>query len=310
MVAEDTTYGLAGRFPIVRCRRCGLVYTNPRPTRSASAAFYPATYRPHVDHHEKTNPLGVLARRLAFASSSPELLGRLYNSLAYRAFRAAPHARPRVLDVGCGVGDYLRVWRALGWEVEGLEPDEQAAKIAERRLGAPIHQAFVEEVQLAPQCYDLVTCCHTLEHFHAPIQALDNIKSALRVGGWLLVMVPNFAATSRLLLGKRWLGLEVPRHLYHFEPNTLRALLESAGYTDIYVGGSAHPGVLLQHIARALGGRIEPKSVRALAMALALANWPLAALRRADFLWATAQRAANRAEDRHRVREHPLSAHG
>ena len=287
MRAVDTTYGVHGTFNVVRCRHCGLVYTDPRPTREAIGIFYPTDYRPHsVDSREHQNPLGQLARRVAFSGKSTRL-GQLYNHLAFRAFAPGGEGR-RVLDVGCGVGAYLDVWRSLGWEIEGLEPDEDAARVAEERLNVTIHRGFAEEADLPLERYDLITFSHTLEHFHAPTDALRHLRTSLIPGGRVLIMVPNFSAWLRRLTGSRWLGLEVPRHLYHFEPKTLAAILDVAGYHDIRVAGSAHPGVLLKHLQNLLGGRLDPKGAWGLSGALALLRLPQAMLRRTDLLWATA----------------------
>lgn len=220
--------------------------------------------------------------------NSPRLLGDLYNRLAFRAFCrvAGPHSR--VLDVGCGVGSYLKAWQQLGWAVEGLEVDEKAAQIAAAHLDATIQRGRAEDAPLPVGRYDVITLCHTLEHFHSPTTALRNLRPSLKPAGRLLIMVPNFASMLRLVFGRDWLGLEVPRHLFHFEPVSLAAVLAASGYEDIRVRGSAHAGVLVKHIAQVSESAVEPKSLGTVTAMLSLLQLPTAVLRRADMLWATA----------------------
>lgn len=282
LVASDLRYGVPGEFPIVRCRGCGLVYTNPRPTPRALARYYPDRYEPHTGIPQHASRAGATVRSLAF-HHLPGALGNvaawLYNTLAYRAL---VRGRGRVLDIGCGTGDFLAVWRELGWEVEGIEPSAVAAEAARTRLAAPVHVGFVEDAPLADAAFDLVTMSHSLEHVRSPRAVLRRVRRALAPGGRLLAIVPNFAAWDRRAFGARWHGLEVPRHLYHFEPATLRALLEAEDFTVEQLGGSAHA----DGVMRDLGRTRRTLAARALGIALL----PVAAVRRSSSLWVIARR--------------------
>ena len=116
---EDWRYCLPGRFGVVRCTRCGLVYTSPRPTPEAIGQFYPSTYLPHAIPTASHRPLLHTLRQLVFGgrkSVATGLLGFIHNSVTFRGLVWKESASPRVLDIGCGVGEYLGVWQALGWE--------------------------------------------------------------------------------------------------------------------------------------------------------------------------------------------------
>jgi SAM-dependent methyltransferase len=291
--AGDTLHHGPGTFSVVRCRGCGLVYVSPRPTPDELPRYYPGdAYEPHQEAYEGA-PGGRAdaIRRWLFAPHPGGLrrrLARAHNVLSHRVFVA--DAPGRVLDVGCGTGGYLRTWQRLGWRVEGVEPVAAAAARAAATLGAPVHVGSIDDVVLPDRAYDHVTMCHSLEHVPAPRRALARLWRALRPAGKPLVMVPNFASWERALLGPRWLGLEVPRHLYHFEPGTLRALLSRAGFEPIQIGGTANPGTLLRHLHAGLGrapAATAPRAVRTLLMATLL---PAALLRRSKALWAIADR--------------------
>ncbi len=292
MIATDFRYGLDGEFPVVRCRGCGLVYLNPRPSPSALGRYYPAHYQPHrVDVRQHHNPVAAALRSLAFRRL-PGSLGAasawLYNSLAFRAF-LRDVTPGRVLDVGCGPGDYLAVWQQLGWHVEGVEPNPEVARRAAERLGARVHAGFIEEVSLPDGGYDVITMSHSLEHVPSPRTVLGILRAALARNGRLVLMVPNFAAWDRRVFGATWYGLEVPRHLYHFEPATITALLEAVGFEVEQLGGSSQPDVVIRNLRRTFGRDPERPSTMWQRAAIGGALLPMAVLRCSTSLWVVAR---------------------
>ena len=294
MWAEDTRYGVPGRFRVVRCRVCELVYVNPRPAAESLGRYYPAEYMPHKQRPQHASGIGARARDLVFGAlgAAGEPLRWLYNTLAFRAF-AARSPGGRVLDVGCGPGDYLRAWQGLGWEVEGLEPNAAVAERASRELGAKVHIGFVEDVALSPERFDVVSMSHSLEHMRSPRAVLRQLHASLVPGGRLIAMVPNFAAWDRKVFGAMWYGLEVPRHLYQFEPRTLRAMLESCGFSVLQLGGSAHPHGVVANAARVVTGEFRTELPRVANAAMTALLLPAAALRRSTSLWVVARKPAD-----------------
>jgi SAM-dependent methyltransferase len=291
-LATDFRYSLPGQFPIVRCRGCGLVRTNPRPTAASIGFYYPSTYSAHRSPSERTSYRSSgLLRRLVVGERSTwrsRLVATLYNCVAYRALIAGPPGR--VLDVGCGPGDYLAVWKSFGWAVEGIEPSAEVAAAAAGRIAASVQVGLIEDVALTEQRFDLVTMCHSLEHVRSPRLALRKIRRALAPGGRLLLMLPNFAAWERRVFGHDWYAMEVPRHLFHFEPKTLRALLEAEGFEVERLAGSAHPDVTLRSLRRRLGATDPERAVGPLARGLGtLLLLAPALFRRSSSLWCLAK---------------------
>ena len=292
--ARDTLYDIPGTFPVVRCTRCRLVYVNPRPTADAIWAYYPSTqYVAHQPNRkDEGHAIGNMARRLMFsgkASGFRATLTRVHNTLSYRMFLPSP-APGKVLDIGCGTGGYLAQWKKLGWTVEGLEPTPHVAAIARERLGATIHEGVIETAKLPEGHYDVITMCHSLEHTYSPRTALLRAFRALKPGGHILIMVPNFAAWERAAFGANWLALEVPRHLFHFEPPVLRRALRDTGFVGVQVGGSAMADGTIRHIRRALGLGRDGAAPFPIRLALTLAMTPSAFLQGSKSLWAIARR--------------------
>ena len=207
MLAKDVNHGTPGRFTLTRCRACGLVYLNPRPSSSEIGRYYPATYGEHA--------AGTLPNSFSIAES--EIVTR---------YVPGPG---NILDIGCAAGYFLRTMRERGWEVSGVEPDADAAARAGSVQGAVVKQGSLEPGQFASGGFDAITLWSVLEHLHDPLGTLRIAAELLKPGGYVFVGVPNFASIERLLFRGTWFGLDVPRHLYHFTPTTLARLLSKAG---------------------------------------------------------------------------------
>ncbi|MHB9091376.1 MAG: class I SAM-dependent methyltransferase, partial [Chloroflexota bacterium] len=153
---------------------------------------------------------------------------------------AAAHdlAEPRLLDVGCGAGLFLRQAQTAGWQARGIEPSASAVAYARGRFGLEIHLGTLADAPLAGETFDIITLWHVLEHTPDPVATLRQGAGLLAPGGMLLVAVPNFGSLEALLFGRRWYSLDAPRHLYDFVPATLEALLAKAGLAVEHVAHS------------------------------------------------------------------------
>jgi SAM-dependent methyltransferase len=139
----------------------------------------------------------------------------------------------RLLDVGAGTGEYLARMAKLGWEVWGLEPTLSLARVAAARPAIPAGRIEAKAIECATyedSIFDAVALSHSLEHLHDPRSALRKIRRWLRPGGLLRVWIPNFATWERQLFGRYWAALDVPRHLFHFTPETISLMLTDTGY--------------------------------------------------------------------------------
>jgi SAM-dependent methyltransferase len=143
-----------------------------------------------------------------------------------------PHRGARLLDVGCGRGDYLVHARGLGWDVTGIELDLGAAELA-RGQGIQVVPRPLAEGGFASGWFDAVTMNHVIEHFHDPWAALGETLRILKPGGLLWISTPNIDSPLHRRFGQSWRGLEAPRHLVLFCRTALRNLLRDAGFTRI-----------------------------------------------------------------------------
>lgn len=249
------TEGLALRFAVVRCRRCGLAYTNPRPDPESIGRFYLPTYRPHRRaaklRHARTRPSSVLARWTGRAV--PERDGGLPRV-----------GRGRLLDFGCGGGGYMKRMADQGWQVTGLDAAVGAVRAVQEDLGLTALVGSLPHPDLAPASFDVVTMWHSLEHVHRPLDILREAYALLAPGGRLVVACPNIDSWAFRAFGPSWFALDLPRHLTHFTPPTLTAMLAAAGFRAGGVRMIRHSD-WVRSSARLAAGRGGGAWVRALA---------------------------------------------
>jgi SAM-dependent methyltransferase len=139
-----------------------------------------------------------------------------------------------LLDVGCGAGFFLRALDPARWERRGVEISRRSAAAAERHLGAG--HVFAGRFVDAPfdgPTFDVVTFWASLEHVADPRGDLVRARAILRDGGCVVVQVPNFASYQSRRYGADWFALDLPRHRAHFTPESLEALLRSAGFAVV-----------------------------------------------------------------------------
>ena len=137
--------------------------------------------------------------------------------------------RPTLLDVGCGSGSFLAAASRQGFEVFGMDRSAHAVHAA-RSAGIEVRQGAIGSSIWEGRRFDFVTMFHVLEHLPDPRMALKYAVSLLRPGGTLIIQVPNIHSIQARLFGKRWYGLDVPRHLIDFSPKALSHLLQEMGY--------------------------------------------------------------------------------
>lgn len=204
---------------LVRCTRCNLVYQNPRPTLAEMGTHYPPDYEPYADHVAQPKRNWLLQKAIQHGTNKR------------CRFVTRHKAAGRLLDVGCAMGGFLLGMRAQeGWTVAGVEVNQAVARAATARHDLDIFAGTLEEARYPDASFDAVTMWDVLEHLHDPFSSLKEIHRILRADGIVVIRVPNLASWDAKLFGSTWAGLDAPRHLYIFTPETLSALVEKAGF--------------------------------------------------------------------------------
>jgi SAM-dependent methyltransferase len=159
-----------------------------------------------------------------------------------------------MLEFGCAAGAYMCRLARDGWVVEGIEYSDDVAARA-RSLGFSVYAGSLESAPDPPEKYDMVVGWMVLEHLHDPILALRKLRSWTRPGGWLVVSVPNAGALEFRMFKDAWCALELPRHLWHFTPQTLSKVMQLGGWNI----ESVHHQRIMTDAWASLGNRLHDR---------------------------------------------------
>lgn len=244
-----------GEWTLHRCQGCGSGYLDPRPTPETIGLAY-RTYFTHRGAGQ--DPIGglrwqrrlrrVLAngyRNYRFgtderpASPLGVLVAMLFPSKKAVIEAEGRHLPPpapgaRLLDIGCGNGQFLEFAQRMGWQVVGVEPDPKAVEAARAR-GLDVRLGGVEVLEPQREQFEGITLSHVIEHVHDPRAVLRACHRLLKPGGWVWLESPNLDALGHRRYGASWRGLEPPRHLVLFNFESLCQALVSAGFANIEV---------------------------------------------------------------------------
>lgn len=240
LLAKDRLHELPGEFTVVRCRQCGLMRTNPRPSRDTVRFYYPQDYRPHL--RSKTP---VSTHAISVARSSWKNMIRQFLDMDTRK---APAIKPgSMLEIGCATGDYLQRMAASGWRVTGIEFSAAAAGIA-RGLGYPVYVGPVEDSPDPTEPYDLIVGWMVLEHFHNPVEVLRKLHRWTREGGKLTISTPDAGSMEFKIFRDAWYALQVPTHLFHYTRRTITNVLKDSGWRVDKIFWQNNPNNLLHSL--------------------------------------------------------------
>ena len=248
---------VGGWFSVVECPSCRLARTEPVPVNPGE--WYPQGYQQH------DAPDSVTASVVRRAISRSARARRRWAAKATgfvvpdAAYIWPVASGSHVLDVGAGNGTAVAALREAGLEAWGVEPSEAGFAAARSRgVGTVIHGTLEDALAtggIAASGWDVVRLYQVLEHVPDPVATLSVVRGLLAPGGRVVIGVPNFDSLARRLLGSAWDGLELPRHLTHFTPATLRAVLGRAGLRAQRVSTVALFGILPGSIDAATAGR-------------------------------------------------------
>lgn len=199
-------------FQILTCKSCGLGHTQPRPSIENIGSYYKS--ESYVSH----------------SSSNKGLINTVYNLVRTRTIKkklsllSSLTQGNDLLDIGSGTGHFLKAAQNCGFVVIGLEPDVDA-----RNFALSEHQLQLldsSELYTLNKKFDVITMWHVLEHVYELNKDLEQISNLLNDNGVFVVAVPNHSSFDAAYYGNFWAAYDVPRHLYHFTPDTIIPLVE------------------------------------------------------------------------------------
>ncbi|MGC8640248.1 MAG: class I SAM-dependent methyltransferase [Isosphaeraceae bacterium] len=254
--------GVAQINQIVRCNRCGLMYSNPR-TKAPD----------HVNLSRADpnfNPLTPGNWRIL----KEKIQVRDYDRTRKLLNNLRPE-RGKLLEVGCGLGYLLAAFRDDGWDVLGVEPYYQACRYAGAELGIEVKNAILETAEFPDESFDVVLLNHVIEHIEDPLGTLREVNRVLKPGGHFVIETPRYDTLSFKLLGRRERSINCGGHIYFFTTQTLKNLYEAAGFEQVdlrYTGRSLTMERMLWNVGVVSKSKTVQKALEVLSRKLGLSN--------------------------------------
>lgn len=200
---------------IQRCLNCRLVFLNPQPSPNQLTDFYEAQY------HKQKSGYGY--------KEDLQTLDPYYQK---KIERLSLYKGKKLLDIGTGSGQFLEAAERKDFIAQGIEVSKKALSQAKSR-GLLIKRGDFETLGIRDK-FDIITLFQVLEHFRDPLKAAKKIYRLLEPGGIVIIATPNQESSVARFFGKKWWGYR-PEHLFLFNPQTLRLLLQKAGFSQIEI---------------------------------------------------------------------------
>jgi 2-polyprenyl-3-methyl-5-hydroxy-6-metoxy-1,4-benzoquinol methylase len=207
-------------FPVFHCNICSARFTQDIPGETEIGAYYQS--EDYISHSD----------------TRKGLINKLYHLVRKRTLKGKRKlveqvrggVKGSVLDYGCGTGAFIHEMQLAGWKITGLEPDLRARELARKLNGSnifpPDYIASIPDEQ-----FDIITLWHVLEHVHRLHPTLKHLNRIMKKGGSIFIAVPNYTSEDAITYGPAWAAWDVPRHLYHFSPQSMKKLLTENGFT-------------------------------------------------------------------------------
>jgi 2-polyprenyl-3-methyl-5-hydroxy-6-metoxy-1,4-benzoquinol methylase len=211
-------------FGIYECASCGGWFTNPRPDSTEIGMYYSSV--DYISHNTRKNDLLTRVYRII----RNYRIGQKFNLI--RRYSDGK----KLLDIGCGTGEFIAYVKRKGWVTAGIEPGTSARQFA---TGFLKQEVWPEEYlsKIADSCYDVVTMWHVLEHVFNPPERIREIQRILKPGGFAIIAVPNRSSWDAIHYGAEWAAYDLPRHLIHFNRDSLTRLFSA----DKFFLEAVHP---------------------------------------------------------------------
>lgn len=202
-------------FKILECKDCGLLYTTPRPNKDEIGKYYKSDeYYSHQENKE-----GFIPKVYEKVKSI-----NLKNKYTIATEKTR---KGKILDIGCGVGDFLHTMEQHGWKGTGVEPSEEAKAIAKKRIKAQLLSSEEQE-NLTEGSFDVITMWHVLEHVDALRWQIQQLYRLCKPGGRIIIALPNYKSYDGQYYKAAWAAYDVPRHLNHFNEETIIKIFEES----------------------------------------------------------------------------------
>jgi len=214
---KDYTVSL-DTFSIVKCGNCDFAFTNPIPEDSKIGSYYES--EKYISH----------------SNTSKGIVNRLYQLVRNYTLKKKINllqslsGNKDLLDIGSGTGEFINQAQDYNFKVKGIEPSETARKKGEENYGLLANEEKAIN-RFSDQKFGFITMWHVLEHVYHLNDRIAEIYRILKDDGYVIIAVPNHTSYDAKHYKEFWAAYDLPRHLYHFSPNTIEKLFQKHHFT-------------------------------------------------------------------------------
>ena len=210
-------------FNIVRCNSCDFHFTNPRPDNNELGRYYISD---HYISHNNTNK--TLFEKAYQTVRKITIKGKFKLIKQYTN-------KGSILDIGCGTGEFLNIFKKNGWTTKGIEPNGNARQKAIKNHKLDV----IENTNLSDieDKFDIISMWHVLEHVTDLKNNLNELNRLLSKNGKIIIAVPNLNSYDSSYYGQYWAAYDLPIHLSHFSKKTITKLFRNNGFSLVKTKG-------------------------------------------------------------------------
>lgn len=224
---KDRQLGLGGQFSLYKCQNCTVQFLSPQHNYNFLSKYYADNY---VPYHRRANDWRDKLEEFIYRGLNGNGLQKyLFYPFEYLIRRALiVKTGQRLLDVGCGSGNYLKVASKLGVECYGLDiySGKKSFFISD---SIKFYNKRVEDSNFPENYFDIITMNHVFEHLADPQQILLLLKKIVKSGGQIIIQVPNNKSFNARIFGRFYLGIDSPRHYFVYNKKSIEVLCHKVG---------------------------------------------------------------------------------
>ncbi len=247
----DNLFNTSGKWNFFKCinNNCKTIWLNPAPVEEDMHKAY-QNYYTHIDLAAKKMNIfrklfnkiqeSYLSNKYQYSSSTPKyfnlflFLSPLRKSATDFKVMYLPKLHGKILDIGCGSGDFLLFMHSKGWNVTGIDSDLKAVQRAKGK-GLNVIKGNLLDQNFQNESFDAIVLSHVIEHLYDPNKILNECMRILKKGGKLVIATPNIESLGHFIFRQNWRGLEPPRHINLFSISSLNNLINKVGFKEIKI---------------------------------------------------------------------------
>ena len=243
---SDLTFGVDGEWNLKQCPDCQHIWVSTPPMDQDIIKLYSKYYthsqlKDNFLRRALKRGLPAALYKLKKTKISEYFPGvflskiGLFKEFAFSLTMGLGNRKPgKILDIGCGSGEFLKLMNYFDWDVYGVEIDEEALSVAKKNINSgTFYNGEFDSVELPDNYFDCISMSHVIEHIKEPYPVLNSIYKKLKKGGTISIATPSILSLGHSIFKQDWRGLEVPRHLNIYSSKSLKKALVDCNFEII-----------------------------------------------------------------------------